>query len=192
MADNKFYRDSDVITDSHVVGKFRPAEVANLDSMNKYFPSQVTSLVIESKTNNHYIATYHQAEQWMKFDIVLFRLGTNTFVDVHWLADTGIDENSRPKDEISGYELLKGMAANCQHCAFRLDIKDNQIEFQLSWGIFLRKVIEDAPEMKTSPVGKGEVEKFIGSTEDLREFLIKHSSDKAAFKQRVLFIRSDK
>jgi hypothetical protein len=185
MADNKFYRDSDIITDSHIGGKFMPADaVTNKDDAN-------CSLIIESETNNHYIATYHEAKQWIKFDTVFFRLGTNTFVDIHRLADTGESHNSG-NETPSGYELLR-ITALCEHCAFRTVIKDDQIEFQLIMGgNDLVKLIREAPEMKVARIEEAETTKFTGSTEELRNFLIKHVSDGTALKDHSLWVRSDK
>jgi len=186
MADNKFYRDSDIITDSNFAGTFIPATaITNKAEAN-------CSLIIESETNSHYIATYHEAEHWIKFDTVFFRLGTNTFVDIHHLADTGEDHDNPGPRPPSGYELLR-MASLSEHCAFRVVSKDSQIEFQfIMGGNDLVRKIKEAPDMKVARIEETGLTKFTGLTEELRNFLIKHVSDGISLKDHSLWVKSKK
>jgi hypothetical protein len=183
MADNKFYRDSDIITDSNFVGKFWQAGVATPGS-----------LIIEAGTNKHYIATYRVKQMWFKVDAVLFRLGTNTLVDIHRLADSGEKNNSGEDDQ--GFNLISGLLLDCPHHVFRVIIKDNQIEYLVS-NNDSDLLFKPPSEMKTSLVSiklrnSFSVVKFTGSTEELRNFLIKQTSNGDSLKTVVAWIRSDK
>jgi hypothetical protein len=184
MADNKFYRDSDIITDSHFVGKFRRADsITNIQS-------STASLTIEAGNNKHYIGTYHEGEDWIKLDTVLFQLGTNTYVDIHRLDDSGESHDSK---EYKAFVLIRGLLLDCPHCAIRVVVKDNQIEPRISPSGFL-PMIGGTSEMKTSPMLKfPKLSKFIGSTEELRSFLIIHGSDGDDNKKNMVeWIRSEK
>jgi hypothetical protein len=180
MADNKFYLDSDIITDSHFVGKFWM-----VDSMTN-IKSSPASLTIETEANKHYVGTFRAETNWIKLDTVLFRLGTNTFVDFHRLDDSG-ESHDR------GFNLYRELGLNCPHFAFRLVVKDNQMEFKALTNE-MAFMFGGTSEMKTSPaLNHGSFVKFTGSTEELRNFLIKHFSNDAALTDRsLLWVKSDK
>jgi hypothetical protein len=185
MADNKFYLDNDIITNSHVVGKFRSANsITNIQS-------STPSLTFETGANKHYIGTYREGENWIKLDIVLFQLDTNIFLDIHRLDDSG--ESHNPGQNEPNFNLLRGLLIGCQHCVFRIAIKDNQIEFRVPVNDFL-SMTKKTSEMNTSPIlNFPKLLKFTGSTEELRNFLIKHISDQGSNEdQNRLWIRSDK
>jgi hypothetical protein len=183
MADNKFYRDSDIITDSNFVGKFRRADsITNIQS-------STPSLTIEAGANKHYIATFREETNWIKLDTVLFRLGTNTFVDIHRLDDSG--ESHDPK-EYQAFALFRGLLLDCPHCAIRVVVKDNQMELHSPEENLIFFLTANS-EIKTTPMSKfPKLLKFTGSTEELRNFLIKHGSDGNSLKDRALWVRSEK
>jgi hypothetical protein len=167
MADNKFYLDSDIITDSLFVGKFRFADsITNIQG-------SMPSLTIETETNKHYIGTYHEGENWIKLDTVFFRLGTNTFVDFHRLDDSGESHDV-------GFNNDREVGLNCPHFAFHIFVEDNQIKFKAASTNELLCMFNETSETKASRVlNHGSLVKLTGSTEELRDFLIKHASDEA-------------
>ena len=81
QATNKFYADSDVITDSRFEGRFEPQLAAN-------DPAVPCSALVKLKDHKHYVVTLEEGKAWIQLEAVLFKIGTNLFVDISQASDS--------------------------------------------------------------------------------------------------------
>src|SRR6185503_8865102 len=75
QAENPFYREPDIVTDKRLEGRFVTA-TTNSNST----PSD--SYVVKPAKNRHYNITYREGDKWAELDAVLFKCGTNLFLDL--------------------------------------------------------------------------------------------------------------
>jgi hypothetical protein len=147
LADNKFYYDTDLITDSHFVGTFTPSAAITNEEYSR------CSLNITSGANRHYMGTYSTQDKWIKYDIALFRLGTNTFIDIHPLATGDIVTSSKAEPKKFFHDMIDAIVVSkigeCGHCAFNTVISKGQIDFRFVMAPRALDVLySKAPELK--------------------------------------------
>src|SRR5690242_9336598 len=82
QATKKFYFDSDIVTDKRFEGRFEPNPLMHATNQSQ-------SLVIKMGADKHYVATYQEEDHWIKLDAVLFKSGTNFFVDISRITENG-------------------------------------------------------------------------------------------------------
>lgn len=182
QATNKFYLDSDIITDKRFEGRFGSG--ATNES-----PSGKQSLVIKLDKNKHYVATFTEGTRWIKLDAVLFKLGTNLFVDIGHLEDNGSEAN--PGGGPSGLDLIRIATAQKTHSAIRVQLDKQVVEFQFGYGNPVATTLLKEPQMKMKVQGEGAV-LILEPTDKLRAFLAKVGNDNTIFSQKGRFIRIEK
>ncbi|HWN97135.1 MAG TPA: hypothetical protein VNT99_19045, partial [Methylomirabilota bacterium] len=161
-AEDKFYADNDVVIDKRFEGEF-------LTSTN----SDSASILIEKGTNNHYVATYQEGTNWwMKLDAVFFRAGTNLFVDISRISDSGGPPDIRGPRPPNTFELLQLATGGNTHSAFRIQLFDDAIETQIAWGNMAFLAVQQEPTIKGKILGEGAF-LLTNSTDQLHSFLTK-------------------
>jgi hypothetical protein len=163
--------DSDVTTDKRFEGHFG-TQATNQNS------SARESLFIKLDRDKHYVATYQQGGDWIKIDAVLFKVGTNLFVDISHLADNGAPHN--PGGAPSGLDLVRLATRDKTHSAIRVQFVENAVEFQFGYGNPVAMAISREPTLKIKLQGEGSVI-LLDSTDKLRAFLAKVGSENGVF-----------
>jgi hypothetical protein len=181
QATNKFYLNSDVITDNRFEGSFRP------EATNENSPTG-ESFVIKARSDKHYIATYQKNDHWIKLDIVFFKCGTNCFADLSHLADNG--SRDEPAVGPSGLDLLLLATRDRTHSAIRIRFFKNGIEFDSNYGNPIYNAIIKDPRLKYKR-DEGTII-LTDTTEKLQSLLIRVGSDDYVFgnKSRLIKIRN--
>ena len=112
QATNKFYTDSDVVADSRFEGRFEPTSAPN-------DPTVPCWAVVKLDRNKRYAVTVREGEDWIKLEAVLFKAGTNLFVDICQVADSTKhnDNGERP----STLEMLRRGTSDKNHVAIRCE-----------------------------------------------------------------------
>jgi hypothetical protein len=180
QATNKFYLDSDITTDKRFEGRFR-TQGTNQNS------SAGDSLIIQPDRDKHYVATYQEGENWIRIDAVLFKSGTNLFVDISHLADNGAPHN--PGGAPSGLDLLRLATREKTHSAIRVQFAENGVEFQFAIGNPVVIAISREPTLKMKVQGEGSVI-LLDSTDKLRAFLGKIGNENSFFQQKARWTRT--
>ena len=168
QATEKFYLESDIVTDSRFVGMFAPAG-----------DPQTSSLSIEPK-GKHYVATFREGEKWIKLDTVLFKSSTNLFADITRIDDNGMPQN--PGGGPTRLALLHLATADKTHSAFPVQFSTNEVEFRFAVGNMAALALTREPGMKVKLLNEARV-LLLDPTDKLRTFLSKVGSQKALFNQ---------
>jgi len=180
QATNKFYEDSDIITDNRFEGSFEPQRADN-------DPSIKCSALVKLDRHNHYTITVREVDDWIKLDAVLFKAGTNLFVDLSQLED---NKKHSPKGEFSQIEYLRQGTADKNHVAIRFEFKENGLEGHIAIGApFVRALLKDRT-LKTRPVDD-HFAVLLEPTETLRSFLVKIGNDPSVYMQTAMWLRSN-
>jgi len=127
QATNKFYADSDVITDKRFEGRFEP-QLAENDPVARCFA------VVKLDGNNHYTVTVDEGKDWIKLEAVLFKAGTNLFVDISQLADN--TKHNDVSDQARSFlrMLRHGTAGTKTNVAIRFEFVETGLEGQPARG----------------------------------------------------------
>lgn len=178
QATNRFYLDSDIIADKRLEGRFEPHSETQATT-------QAQSLVIKLERNNHYVATYQEKEHWIKLDAVLFKSGTNLFLDISHLADNGT--HNEPAVGPSGLDMLHIATRDKTHSVIRVRFFNGGVGFEYAYGNPVIMAIRKEPSLKVK-TNEGQAI-LLDSTEKLRSFLAKVGSDDAVFRLKARFAR---
>ena len=182
QATNKFYEDSGIITDQRFEGTFEPQRADN-------DPSIKCSAVVKLEHNDHYAITVRELDDWIKLDAVLFKAGTNLFVDL-----SQVEDNKKPSpkgDRPSRLEWLRQGTKDKDHVAIRFEFKEHGLEGQIALGAPFVRALRKDPTLKTRAVDD-HFAVLLDPTEKLRSFLIKIGNDPSIYVQRAMWIRSNK
>jgi len=178
QATNKFYLDSDIATDVRLEGHFE-AEPKTAGIFHS------STFDIQSGTNKHYVATFREQARWIKLDVVLFKNGTNVFLDISHLADNGIH------DEAAGgptpLQMLHVATKDKTHSVIRLHFLEDAIEFNYAFGNPVTLAIRKESGLKSKNDGGQML--LTDSTENLRKFIAKVGSDDSIFMMKARFVR---
>jgi hypothetical protein len=180
-ATNKFYLDSDIITDKRLEGHFEPHPTTHATN-------QAQSLVIKLNPNKHYVATYQENDHWIELDAVLFKSGTNYFIDISHIADNGT--HNEPAVGPSGLEMLHLATLDKTHSAIRVRFYDDGVGFEYGYGNPVFAAIQKEPSLKVK-VDEGQAI-LLDSTENLRSFLAKVGSVDSIFQNKARFTKIGK
>src|ERR1043166_1739665 len=179
QAENPFYRESDIVTDKRFEGRFTHAST-NSNSTPSDF------CVIKPAKNRHYNITYREDDKWAELDAVLFKCGTNLFLDLKKVADNGF--HSQPAvGPSSGMEILHIATSFGAHCVLRVRFVEDG--FQLSRGIHgnpLYDVLERHRNLKYKTSMQGQqidphIRIITNSTEELHALLMAEGSNDEVF-----------
>jgi hypothetical protein len=121
-ANNKFYRDSDIVSDKRLEGQFRSSDPQT--NSPSYQP-----VVIKSSEHGHYTAVWTEDSKWIKLDVVLFKCGGNLFLDMSRVADNGVNEE--PAVGPGGLELLHMATLYNTHSVVR--VRFTEKGFDVGW-----------------------------------------------------------
>ena len=179
QATNKFYSVSNITIDKRLEGKFGPEATDQSSSIKD-------SLLISLDKDKHYVATFQEGTNWIKLDAVLFKIGTNIFVDICHLADNGVTRN--PAGAPTGLDLLRLATRDNTHSAIRVQFVEDQVEFQFGFGNPVAMAIAREPELKKKVQGEGSVI-LLDSTSKLQAFLAKIGHEDGIFPQKVRWNR---
>lgn len=182
QATNPFYADSDVVTDSRFEGRFEPQSAPN-------DPAVPCSASVKAAGNKHYAVTVREGEDWIALEAVLFKAGTNLFVDICRLEDSRKhnDNGDRP----SVLEMLRRGTADKNHVAIRCEFVENAIEGQIAAGVPFVRAINKDPTLKLRKVDD-HFGILLESTDRLRSFLVRVGSDPTVFMQKVRWSKANK
>ncbi len=177
QAENPFYRESDIVTDKRFEGKFR----SNKASSTEY-------IVIKPGKEKHYSLTYYENGQWVEFDAVLFKCGTNLFVDLSKIADGGSTPNRRvPGDPVpTGMQIAQLATIYNSHFVNRLRFVEDGFEGAAGQGNPVYDVLMKHPGLrfrkgtKRQPLD-GKIMILTNPTEELHKLLLKEGSNEEIF-----------
>lgn len=139
QATNPFYSESEIRTDKRLEGSLVP-EPRIRKQMG------VTSLVLELQRNKHYSAICQQGDHWIKLDVVLFKKGTNFFVDISRLADNGT--RHEPATGPSLLDMLHLATVDKTHSALPVRFSDDGVTFKFTSGNPVLSAIKEHPTLK--------------------------------------------
>jgi hypothetical protein len=177
QAENPFYRKSDIITDKRFEGRFVP-KTANTNSA----PSVL--IVIKPAQDGHYELTYHADKEWVKLDAVLFKCGTNLFVDVSKLGASKTE--SMPAVGPSGTEVLQIATLYNSHSVVRVRFVDDGIQQGSAHGNPVYYALKKHPSLKykastpDKPIDP-HMNILTNPTEELYKLLIEAGGDESVF-----------
>ena len=179
QAANQFYADSDVVTDSRFEGRFEPQSAPN-------DPAVPCSALVKVDRNKQYAITVQEREDWIKLEAVLFKAGTNLFLDICQVADGKKHHNNG--DSPSVLEMLRRGTNDKNHVAIRCEFVKNGIEGQLAVGVPFVRAINKDPTLKLRKVDD-HFAVLLDPTDRLRSFLARIGSDPAVFMEKVRWVR---
>jgi len=179
QAENPFYRESDIVTDKRLEGRFGGAGT-NSDSTPSGF------YLVKPGKGRHYNITYHEGDKWAELDAVLFKCGTNLFLDFKKVADNGF--HSEPAiGPSSGMEILH--MATIFGCHFVLRVRFVGDGFQMSavlHGNPLYEVLQRHPNLKYKTSYQGQrvdpqIRVITNPTADLQAVLLEEGGNEKVF-----------
>jgi hypothetical protein len=182
QATNKFYADSDVVTDIRFEGRFEPQSASN-------DPSVPCSAVVKLDDNKHYAVTVREGDDWIKLEAVLFKNGTNLFVDICQLSDS--TKHNDNGDRPSTLGMLRRGTADKNHVAIRCEFVENGIEGQIADGVPFVRAIQKDRTLKLRPVDD-HFGVLLEPTERLRTFLAKIGNDPTVYMEKARWIRTSR
>jgi len=179
QAENPFYRESDIFTDKRLEGRFVSA-TTNSNSTPPY------SYVVKPAKNRHYNITYREGDKWAELDAVLFKCGTNLFLDLKKVADNGV--NSEPAvGPSSGMEILHIATMFDAHCVLRVRFVEDGIQSSgVLHGNPLYSVLQRHPKLKYKTSNKGQpidphIKIITNPSEELHALLLAEGSNDEVF-----------
>lgn len=134
QANDRFYRDSDIVQDKRIEGRFL------------FATNEPASLVIKLAEKGHYSATVTEQGKWVELDLVLFKCGTNLFADVSRVADTGLREE--PAVGPSALAMLHLATTYHTHSVLRLRFTRNGFEVGWNYGNSVYCALQKHPALK--------------------------------------------
>jgi hypothetical protein len=179
QAENQFYADSDVLADNRLEGRFEPQSALN-------DPAVPCSALVTLDRNKHYAITVQERADWIKLEGVLFKAGTNLFLDICQVADS--KEHNNNGDRPSVLEMLRRGTNDKNHVAIRCEFVENGIEGQLAVGVPFVRAINKDPTLKLRKVDD-HFAVLLDPTVRLRSFLTRIGGDPAVFMQKVRWVR---
>jgi hypothetical protein len=187
QAENPFYRDSDVITDRRFEGRF----VGKADTNS----TASTFVVVKPAKNRHYTITYHENDKWVELDAVLFKCGTNLFVDMRRTADNGA--HRQPAVGPSGVEVLQLATIYGSHAVVRVQFVTDGIQQSSAYGNPVAFALMKHPNLKLKATTKGEpievgMAILTNPTEDLHQLLLEEGSNEDVFGFKAKWVKSQK
>ncbi len=182
QATNQFYTDADVVTDSRFEGRFEPQSAPNDEAVP-------CSALVTLDRNKHYAVTVREREDWIKLEAVLFKAGTNLFVDISQVGDS--EKHNNNGDRPSILKLLRRGTADKNHVALRCEFVENGIEGQIAAGVPFVRAINKDPTLNLRKVDD-RFAVLLESTDRLRSFLAKVGSDPTVYMQKARWIRAGK
>jgi hypothetical protein len=179
QAENPFYRESDIVTDKRFEGRFVSATTNSNSTLSDSF-------VVKLAKNRHYTIRYREGDKWAELDVVLFKCGTNLFLDLKKVADNGV--NSEPAvGPSSGMEILHIATMFDAHCVLRVRFIDDGIESSGALhGNPLYAVLKRHSNLKYKTSYKGEpidphIRIITNRTEELHALLLAEGSKDEVF-----------
>jgi len=182
QATSPFYAASDVVTDTRFEGRFEPQSASN-------YPAVPCSASVKVAGNKHYTVTVWEGEDWIALEAVLFKTGTNLFVDLCQVEDSRKHNNNG--DRPSVLEMLRRGTADKNHVALRCEFVENGIEGQIAAGTPFVRAINKDPTLKLRRVDD-HFAVLLESTDRLRSFLAKVGSDPTVYMQKARWIKAGK
>ena len=179
QAENPFYRESDIVTDKRLEGGFG----SSTTNSNSTPPD---SYVVKPAKNRHYNITYREGDKWAELDAVLFKCGTNLFLDLKKIADNGV--NSEPAvGPSSGMEILHMATIIDAHCILRVRFVEDGIQSSGAlYGNPLYTVLRRHPNLNYKTSAQGEpidphIRIITNPTEELHALLMAEGSNDEVF-----------
>jgi len=191
QAENPFYRESDIVTDKRFEGRFG-GSTTNSNS------TPYDSCVIKPAANRHYNIKYREGDKWAELDAVLFRCGTNLFLDLKRVADNGV-KTEPGIGPSSTMEIVHIATMLDCHCVLRIRFVENGIQTSGALhGNPLWDALKRHPNLKymTSfqgqPIDSREIKIITNPTEELHALLLAEgSNDKVFGFQRTTLERNE-
>jgi len=179
QAENPFYRESDIVTDKRLEGRFVSATTNSNSTVSD-------SYVVTPGKNRHYNITYREGDKWAELDAVLFKCGTNLFLDLKKVADNGV--NSEPAvGPSSGMEILHIATAFDAHCVLRVRFVEDGVQSSGALhGNPLYTVLKRHPNLKYKTSAQGQpidphIRIITNPTEQLHALLLADGSNEEVF-----------
>jgi hypothetical protein len=186
QANNKFYRDSDIINDKRFEGRFDdPDGQTNSPGYHPY--------VIKLGEHGHYIATCSEEDKWIKLDVVLFKCSTNMFLDISRIAVNGLKDE--PGIGPTWLGLLQLATQYKTHSVIGIRFTDNGFQLGCNNGNPVYFALRKYPYLKfrtgteTEPIDPHH-KILTNPTEELYKFLQTEATNDEVFKFNGGFVRS--
>ena len=176
QANNQFYRESDIVRDKRLEGRFQEPNAQTNSS---------TFLSIKLGENGHYTATFNASRKFIRLDVVLFKCGPNLFADIKRVADNGL--NHEPAVGPSGLELLHMATQYNTHSVVRLRFNDKGFDVGCNHGNPIYNALQNYPYLKfrvgtkTEPLDPHQ-KILTNPTEELYKFLETAGTNETVFK----------
>ena|SRR5947209_2803443 len=188
QAENPFYGKSDIVTDKRFEGRFVP-RTANTNSTPSEF------ITIKPAKDSHYQLTYRAGNEWVELDAVLFKCGTNLFVDISKIAASKIE--SMPAVGPSGTELLQLATLYNTHSVVRVRFTEGGIQQGSTHGNPVYYALQKHPNLKYTVSAPDKpidphMKILTNPTEELHKLLIDAGGDESVFgfKSDTVWIKS--
>jgi hypothetical protein len=130
-----------------------------------------------------------EREDWIKLEAVLFKAGTNLFVDICQVGDSRKHSNNGDKPSI--LEMLRRGTADKSHVALRCEFVENGIEGQIAAGVPFVRAINKDPTLNLKKVDD-HFAVLLDSTDRLRAFLAKVGGEPTVYIQKAKWIKASK
>jgi hypothetical protein len=189
QAENPFYRASDIVTDKRLEGRFVSATTNSNSTLSD-------SYVVKPAKNRHYNITYREGDKWAELDVVLFKCGTNLFLDLKKVADNGV--NSEPAvGPSSGMEILHIATMADAHCVLRVRFVEYGIQSSgVLYGNPLYTVLQRHSNLKYKTSIQGQpidphIRIITNPTEELHALLLAEGSNDEVFGFKGTMFRRD-
>lgn len=186
QAENPFYRESDIITDKRLEGKFR----SNKASSSEY-------IVIKPGKEKHYLLTYYEDSSWVVFDAVLFRCGTNLFVDLSKIADGGSSPPRSPGDPVpTGIQIAHLATIYDSHFVNRVRFVEDGFQVAAEHGNPVYDVLRQHPGLRfrkgteKQPLDE-KIRILTNPTEELYKLLLEEGSNEDIFGFKSVTMRRE-
>jgi hypothetical protein len=180
QATNRFYADSDVIVDKRFEGRFAP-------QLSENDPMVRCSAMVTLERNQRYAVTVQEGEDWVKLEAVLFKAGTNLFVDISQLADSRKHNDNGGKPSLLA--LFRRGTEDKNHVAIRFEFVEDGVEAQLAVGASFIRAINKDPTLKLRKVDD-HFAVLLDPTEKLRLFLAKTGNDPSVLVQKGRWVKT--
>jgi hypothetical protein len=186
QAENPFYRKADIFNDKRFEGRFYPENVITNSTPSEF-------IVIKPGKDRHYTLTFHQNDKWVDLDAVLFKCGTNLFVDVSKIADNGV--NSMPAVGPSGIEVMHLATLYDTHSVVRVRFVENGLQQGNAYGNPVYYALQKHAGLKFKKSTSGQPidphQKILTNpTEELYELLLDAGNDDTVFGFKSTWIKS--
>jgi hypothetical protein len=167
-----FYEESQIVQDSRLPGAYENVMMGPPEQKDE----ASWSITPSNDEGGKYEVLVREHDVRVELLATLFRVGTNLFLDLYPLTDSGV---SIPGDVPTVSQVLRGAMYEPLHVVWKVELSGDAISYSFPFRRGEMAALEKAPELKRTAKG-GRV--FIpGSAKDAQNYLLKFKDDPAVF-----------